>query len=73
MLIPVELDVDSEPMLLALVLMPEDSELAVVEVDVESEEIELAFVLIPLEAEVERDDTLLLVALRPVDSDVTPL
>ena len=39
MLIPLEAEVDSEPMLLALVLMPEDSELAVVEVEVDSEEI----------------------------------
>ena len=52
MLIPLEADVESEPMLLALVLTPEDSELAVVEADVESDETLLFAVLRPVDSDV---------------------
>jgi hypothetical protein len=33
----------------------------------------LAFVLIPVEVEVDSDDTLLLVVLKPVDNEVMPV
>ena len=62
MLIPVEVEVDSEARPLLVVLRPVDSEVT-----------PLWAVLIPVEVDVDSEVTLLFVVLRPVESDATPL